>query len=213
MKPDTVRGLALILGSLGLLVTMAFHPTAGGLEGLVREAAIRVRTHSLGLVCIPVTFFGFLGLHERIKADGTWAPAALIVYGFGCVAAMCAAVLNGLAAPAFAAHVAAHPTLRDTAPAVLAYSFLLNAAFARVFMVGAAAALVLWSIAIRRTGAFRSWTAWFGGLLGGAGLVGVLGGFLGTSVHEFGLFVLGLAAWTVVIGVLLCGPPALGRVA
>ncbi|HEV8150686.1 MAG TPA: hypothetical protein VGP61_10925, partial [Gemmatimonadales bacterium] len=80
---------------------------------------------------------------------------------------------------------------------------LLNSAFAKVFMAATAAALVCWSVAILRTGAFPSWTVWLGVGFGAAGLVLVLGGFLGTSVHEFALFVLGFTVWTIAIGVLL----------
>ncbi len=206
MKRDTANGFALIIGSACSLITMALHPTSGSIEGLVREAAVRIGTHALGLASIPLLFFGFLGLNQRLKADTVWAPAALVTYGFGSVAAMCAAVLNGLAAPAFAVRMAPDPAMHDTARAVLAYSFQLNAGFAKVFMVAVAAALVLWSISIMRTRALPSWAAWVGGLLGAAGLVAVLGGFLGTGVHEFGLFVLCFAAWTVSIGVVLSQP-------
>ena len=203
MKRDRANGFALIIGTVCFLITMAFHPTSGSLEGLVRESAVRVGTHALGLATIPVLFFGFLGLNRRLHGDTVWAPAALVTYGFGSVAAMCAAVINGFVAPAFAARMAPDPAIHDTARAVLSYSFQLNAGFAKVFMVAAAAALLLWSVAIVRTRALPSWVAWVGGVLGVAGLVAVLGGFLGTGVHEFGLFVLCFAGWTVSIGVLL----------
>ena len=213
MKRNTVSGLALILGSICFLITMGLHPTSGSLDGLVQEASIRVGTHSLGLVSIAVTFFGMLGLHSRLQSDVVYAPAALVAYAFASVAAMCAAVINGLAAPAFATRMAPDPNLHETARAILTYSSQLNAGFARVFMVGVAAALVLWAISIGRTHALPRWAAWLGGLSGIAGLVGVLGGFLGVGVHEFGAFILGFAVWTIPVGVLLLRSSGAERVA
>ncbi|HEY3174258.1 MAG TPA: hypothetical protein VGK94_00705 [Candidatus Polarisedimenticolia bacterium] len=213
MERDAASGFALLLGSLCFIVTMVFHPSSGSVERLVREAPVSVWTHSLALASIPVTFLGLLGVHHRLKAAHMLSTAALVAYGFGSVAAMCAAVLNGLAAPAFATRFASEPATRDMVRAILTYNSLLNTGFAKVFMVAAAAALVLWSIAILRTRALAPWAGWVGGLVGGAGLVSVLGGFLGTSVHEFGLFILGLSAWTVSVGVLLCQSPAQGKAA
>jgi hypothetical protein len=204
MRRDTLSGIALIVGAALFLLTMALHPTSGSLEGLVREGRIRVLSHSLGLASIPISLFGFMGLTRRLGSGGeVWPVGALLLYGFGAVAALSAAVLNGLAAPAFAAYVAGSPEAQDTARTVLRYAFLLNSSFAKVFMAATAAALVLWSVAIIRTRAFPSWTGWLGVVFGVAGLLAVLGGFLGTSVHEFALFVLGFTVWTIAIGVLL----------
>ncbi|HEV8612087.1 MAG TPA: hypothetical protein VGQ73_01175, partial [Gemmatimonadales bacterium] len=127
MKRDRLSGIALIVGAALFLVTMALHPTSGSLEGLVREGRIRVLSHSLGLASIPISFFGFFGLTRRLKpGDEVFPVGALILYGFGAVAALCAAVLNGLAAPAFAAYVARDSAVQDTARTVLRYAFLLN---------------------------------------------------------------------------------------
>jgi len=200
VKRDTASGLALVLGSVCLVVTMVLHPTAGGMEGLVRESALRVRTHALALIAIPVTFLGFLGLHRRLAEKSEFARPALVAYAFACAAGVCAGVINGLAAPAFAMRIARESASADAARVVLAYSFELNSAFAKVFMAGAAASLVLWAVAILKTRAFHPGFGWLGGGLGGAGLVAVLGGWLGTSVHEFGVFVLGFAGWTAAVG-------------
>ena len=210
MNSNSTRaaGFALLVGSIGFLITMGFHPTSGSLEGLVREAAVRVGTHSLGIASAVLSFCGFVGLYQRVRAEPVFAPAALIVHGFASVAAICAAVVNGLAAPAYAARMIGEPALHETARAVLSYSLLLNAGFARVFMVGVAMALLLWAVAIRRTRALPDWLAWLGAVLGIAGLAAVLGGFLGVGVREFGLFVLGYAAWTIAVGSILLRSPA-----
>src|SRR5436853_3927148 len=147
MKRDTASGLTLILGSICLLVTMALHPTGGSVERIVRLAGIARGTHSLALASIPLMFLGFLGLYHRLKAAEILAPAALVTLAFGYIAAMCAAVLNGLAAPAYAERYASDPTAQDTLRAVLTYNGYVNAGFAKVFMVAMAAAMILWSLA------------------------------------------------------------------
>lgn len=207
MKRQSASGFALLFGSVGFLITMALHPTSGSLEGLVRERAVGVASHVLGLAMIPVLFFGFLGVTQRLQAAAVLAPAALVTYGFGSVAAMCAAVLNGLAAPAFATRMASEAALHETARVVLAYSLQLNAAFAKVFMVAVCAALLMWALAVVRTRGLPAWVGGLAGILGGVGLIAVVGGYLGTGVHEFGLFVMGFAAWTISLGVLLLRAP------
>jgi hypothetical protein len=203
MSRQRASGFALILGSLGGLITMALHPSAGSLEGLVREGAVRLGSHAVGIATIPVLFFGFLGVTERLRAAPVLAPAALVAYGFASVAGMCAGVLNGLAAPAFADRMVSDAALHETARVVLAFSFQLNAAFARVFMVGISGALLLWAFAVTGTQELPPWLGRLAGVLGGVGLVAAVSGHLGTGVHEFGLFVLGFASWTIAVGVAL----------
>ncbi len=210
-RSGVAHGVALILGSVGLLVTMVFHPVAGSVETLVRVAAVARGTHSLALASILLMFLGFLGLYHRLKADPLFAAAALVTLAFGYVAGMCAAILNGLVGPAFAERYAGDPGARATLVAVLHYNHLLNTAFALIFMVASASAVVFWSVAIFNTRELPRWAGWLGCVLGGIGLVSLLGGLLGTSVHQFGLFILGMSAWTIVVGVLLCRAPSAVR--
>lgn len=203
IQRQRASGFALIFGSVGFLLTMALHPTAGSVEGLVRGSAVTIGSHSLGLAMIPVLFFGMVGVTERLQGAPVWAPTALVTFGFGSVAAMCAGVLNGLVAPGFAARVISQTALHDTARVVLTYGFQANAAFAKVFMVAVSAALVMWARAVVQTDALPRSIGVLAGVLGGVGLVAIFGGYLGTGVHEFGLFVLCLVAWTVSVGVIL----------
>lgn len=208
MKRDTMSGLALILGSVGLLVTMALHPSPHNIEALVRQSALTVGTHSLALASIPITFLGFLGLYQRLKADYINAPAALVIYAFGATAVMSAAVLSGLVAPAVAAQSGMAPNSREIVRAILHYNGHLNAAFAMVFMIAMSVAVIFWSIAILRTRAFGAWVGWIGCVVGLGALAGVLSGYLDTTVQGFGLFILGTSAWVILVGIVLCRPAA-----
>ncbi len=210
MTRDTISGMALIVGSLGILVTMALHPSPGSVEALIRQSAIAIGTHTLALATIPVMFFGFLGLTRRLKADDIFAPAGLVTYGFGATAVMCAAVVSGLVAPTYAAQYGTDPDAQQILRAVLNYNGHLNWAFAMVFMIAMPVAIIFWAIAMLRTRAFGRWVGWIGCLVGLGALAGVLVGFLDTSVHRFGLFVLGTSAWVIVVGALLCRPAPTG---
>jgi hypothetical protein len=59
MKQSSIYGTALIVGALGTVVTMIFHPTGHDLLGPADEIArrnemITVAVHSLVLVSIPI---------------------------------------------------------------------------------------------------------------------------------------------------------------
>jgi len=208
MTRDRQSAIALLVGSIAWIVTMALHPTGGSFEKIVRISSVIVGTHSLALATIPLMLFGFLGLTARLGTDRGLPLAAIITYAFGSVAAMCAAVINGLALPAFAQRfAAADPASLDVAHLVVAYGSMMNAGFARVFMAATAVAVVLWSISILTTRALPRWIGAVGLAAGLGGLVLLLSGTIGVHVHDFGLFVFGYAAWTILVGVLLWRRP------
>src|SRR6266480_6269243 len=104
MKRSSIYGIALIVGAVGGVVTMMFHPTSRDLVGPIDQIArrneiITVATHALALISIPISFFGVLGLSRLLSLDRLLVSAALVFYSFAAVAAMCAAVASGLIAP------------------------------------------------------------------------------------------------------------------
>lgn len=208
MTRDRQSAIALIVGSIAWIVTMVLHPAGGSFEKIVRISSVIIGTHSLAIATIPLVLFGFWGLTARLGADRGLPLLALITYAFGSVAAMCAAVINGLTLPAFAKQFAeADPASRDAAHLVVDYGSTMNAGFARVFMAFTAIAVLLWSISILTT---RTLPRWIGALGVAAGLTGlflVLSGTLSVHVHDFGLFVFGYAVWTILVGVLLWRRP------
>ncbi len=204
MRRETVSGVALILGSVGILVTMALHPAPHSLDSMIRQAGLAVGTHSLALASIPVSFIGFLGLSRHLESDNIFVPAALVTYAFGAVAVMCAAIFSGLVAPGYAIGASGDPDGQATLLAILRYGGHINQSFATVFMFAMCAAIIFWSIAILRTRRLPPWTGWLGSLVGFGALIGVLVGVLDTSVGGFGLFVLSTSAWVVAVGVALC---------
>ncbi len=57
MKPNRTAGAALIASSIGMVVTMAIHPTGGDHEKLAREAGLAIGVHTLAIVCVWLQAF------------------------------------------------------------------------------------------------------------------------------------------------------------
>ena len=208
MSEERAGGLALILGSIGGMVTMALHPTGhdlfapGAFDSVAR---LNVAVHALAIASLPVSFFGALALARRVATPDRLSIGALVVYGYAAVAVLVAAAASGFVTPVLARGMLdASETAKERAHALLDYNFELNQAFAKVFTVGSSAAIALWSIAILRTRALASGLGVYGLVLGSAAIAGILSGHLRLDVHGMGIVVLGQAIWFVAVGILLC---------
>jgi hypothetical protein len=211
MTDDRKAGIALIVGSLGGMLTMHIHPsgavsitTSAQLEHLAAASGI---AHSLGLVSVLLLFLGACGLARRLGAPDRIAFAALVAYGFACVAVMIAAAVSGFIVP----HIMNH-MLRD-APAnahqwqvVASGIFQINQGMAQIFSVGASIAIVLWSGSAFRNGGLSRWAAIFGCVIALVIIVGISLGRLRLDVQGMAAVMLGQAIWFIVVGVQLCGP-------
>jgi hypothetical protein len=209
MTEDRKSGLALIAGSIGLIITMALHPTGHDLLApgqFDRIAHLIVAVHTLALASIPVMFLGTLGLSRRLATPDKVSVCALVAYGFAGIAAMNAAALSGLVAPGLARQMAAATPGSETTnlwSVLFTYNGFLNQAFAMVFVVASSVALTLWSASILRSGVLTRGVGVYGCVLGPLTVVAVLSGHLRLNVHGFGLVVLGQAIWFVIVGVSL----------
>ena len=79
-------GIALILGSIMMVVTMILHP-AGDLE----DVTLIISTHSLAILSIPITLLGFWGLTRYMGTNYFLPMVSFITMALGLFAAMCAA--------------------------------------------------------------------------------------------------------------------------
>jgi hypothetical protein len=203
MNHQQSGGAAWIAGSALMLVTMSLHPTGHDLasaETFAHGAFLARFTHGMALLSLPLSFCGALALARRLGTPASTLGAAF--FGFALAAVMLAAIASGLVAPElFAARLASEGATRDGFGLLLHYNFELNQACARVYVLGSALALALWSLAILRTRAFVAVLGWGGLLLALASVLGLLSGHLQLDVHGFGALVLGQSTWMIAAGV------------
>ena len=205
MKINTAYGLALIVGTVAAIVTMAFHPTGfdphASVEAVAHDMSILVGVHSLALLSVPLLVFGFVGVTMRAGWHRPEALLAFIIYALSAVAIMFADA-DGLINAALIPEMTGASRLKLQAlTAALAYNFQFNQACAKVFVVGTSLAMILWSITLFRFGVLERRIGIIGWFISLAALFGLLSGHVHMSAHGFGLIVLLQAVWAIALGV------------
>jgi len=193
-------GLALIIGSIMMLMTMILHPVGGDIDHLIRISRIIIISHSLAIASIPISLYGFWGLTVKLGQKDIFSLIAFIVICMSLFAAMIAATVNGLAIPFFVDHFegatshtieAIHPTLE--------YSFALNKATTMIYIVGNCFSVLLWSIVIVKQKSLPAWTGYLGLLLGLGAVLLLLSGFVFNDLHGLRIFVVGNVIWMILV--------------
>ncbi len=209
MKHSRIYGIAFIVGALGMVITMIFHPTGSDLLHQNREMAqrgemIAVATHSLALFCIPLLFYGFWGVYKKFGKDSPLASAALVSYLFAAFAVMCAGIFSGLIAPNVTNQMlSADESTRKLLSEFLHYNFLINQGFTKVFVVGSSISIILWSVLIFKKSKFAKAIGIIGFIISGISLLAFFAGHLKLDVHGFGLFAFAQSIWTILLGIFL----------
>jgi len=199
-------GIALIVGSMAMVITMAIHPrghvtTADEAENMAR---MLIAVHSLALASVPVIFLGTWGLSRRLDAPDRVAMAGLVIYTFALIAVTNAAVFDGLVAPNIIRQiVGAAAEKKDAWQVAMRLNFEMNQAYARLYAAASGVAILLWSVVIVRKGQLSRAVGIYGCILGLA-IVGAVGsGLLNPNVHGFGALIFAEAAWFIVVGLQL----------
>src|SRR6185437_1275788 len=94
-------GASLILGSFLMIITMVMHPSGGNFEHLLKISALIMGTHTLAIISVPFTLYGFWGLTQKLNGDEFFSKIAFATILLGMFAVMCAAAINGLAMPMY----------------------------------------------------------------------------------------------------------------
>lgn len=204
MTDDRKSGVALIVGSVGAMVTMAIHPTTGLSLTPEKIAQLRVASgaaHTLALLSVLVLFLGACGLVRRIAGADRLAFAAIITYGFSCIAVLNAAAVSGFIVPRIMSHM-----VRDVPAAAREWQividgiFQMNQAFSIIFSVGASLAIILWSVSALRNGGFSRGIAIYGCVMAAVIIVGIGMGHLRLDVHGMTLVMAGQVVWFILVG-------------
>lgn len=210
MTDDRKSGIAFLAGSLGGIVTMAIHPTGGGVltpEQADRLALASQIAHTLAMVSFLLLFLGAIGLTRRLaKKDSLTSPdrlaiLSIVVFGFAAMALLIATAVSGFIVPDLIRRM-----IRDAANGaqwhpIIEAVFAFNQAFARIYSVAASAAILLWSVSAMRNGGLNRGIAVYGSIAAVVLTVLIGVGHLRLNVHGMGAVVLAQAIWFVLAGV------------
>jgi hypothetical protein len=208
MKDNRLGGIALIVGAVSGMITMSLHPVAGAHpitpDQFEKLAALMIGVHVLAIAGVPFSFLGALALTRRLDSPGRIALTGLVIYGLGLVAVMIAPAMSGLVGTEIIRKMIAHVPGTEQWRTLMEYNFLINQAFAKIFVVASCGAIALWSFMIVKNRALPIAIGIYGLLLGPVLVIAMITGGLSLDVHGFGLIIFGQAIWFIVAGILLC---------
>jgi hypothetical protein len=214
MTDDRKAGIALIAGSLGGILTMAMHPTGAASLTAAQVAhlmALSGAVHSIAMVSALLLFLGACGLARRMAAADRISFAAIVTFGFACVAVVIATAVSGFIVPDIMQHMGRDvPAAAHQWQIVIDGIFQINQAFARIYSVGASIAIILWSVSALRNGGFGRGLAIYGCVISALIILGIGIGHLRLDVHGMTVVWLGQAIWFILVGYQLCYRPASG---
>jgi hypothetical protein len=207
MKDNRLGGITLIVGTVSGMVTMSLHPVAGAHpitpEQFEKLAALMIGVHVLAIAGIPFSFLGALALARRLDSPSRLALAGLVIYSLGLVAVMIAPAISGLVGTEIIRHVIERGAESEQWRTLMKYNFLINQAFAKIFVVASCSAVALWSLTIVRRRVFPVALGMFGLLLASTLVIAMMTGGLSLDAHGFGLIIFSQAIWFIVAGVFL----------
>lgn len=194
-------GQCLMIGILLPLLILGLHPTAHDLtaESGSRMATVNHLVHGIAIAAQPLVLLGLLGLSQYLGWSLLTA-GAFVVYSLGVVGTLVAALMSGFVASDIIAELRrADPSALAGHESWLGYTHLLNQAFAKLSVIAAGIALVLWSIAILRSGKLSRLTAIVGCLVGALLGLGILLGQLPLNVRGILLATALQAVWLAMV--------------
>jgi hypothetical protein len=206
MKDNRIGGIALIVGTIGGVITLLIHPSGRDLfapDQFAHTAQLLAVAHALAIVSVAAWFLGALAIARHLASPDRLAIAALVVFGFACAAVISSATVDGFVAPAVLRKVIFEPPqVSEQWRLLLAYNDLLNQAFAEIFVVAWAIAIVLWSVSIVKSRLLTPAAGIYGLFVGAASVIAVVAGVSGHAdvIH---LVMLGQIIWFPIVGILM----------
>jgi tetrahydromethanopterin S-methyltransferase subunit C len=197
-------GISLITGSLLIIATMGLHPTGGSIEYIIKITKSITATHSLAIFSLPLLFFGFYGLTNALLDKWKLAKLGLIIMGFGLIAAMFAALINGLTLPYFLGkYENSIAENADMLKLIINYGFAINKPLDYIFIIATCLAITIYSLLIVSSNKLPKWIGYFGISLILFAIIGLLTGFVFSNLIGFQIFIFGIATWFLATGISL----------
>jgi hypothetical protein len=203
-----LAGYCLIIGSILMVLTMALHPSGGDIEHIIKISKVAITAHSIAIFSLPFVAIGFYGLAQILKTDNHLSLLGLAFVGFGLVAIMLAAALNGLILPMYVLKNQGQTGQNlETLKLIIRYGSTFNAAMDFIFIAGYSIAMLLWSIIILKTAILPRWIGIYGIGLLVVCIIAHISHFNFISVTGFAIYVFGIVSWIVLIGYFMVKPP------
>lgn len=197
-------GLALIIFTILLVITMVMHPAGGSIEKLISISNLIIITHSIAILSLPFGLTGFWGLTKKLGLNHFGSVLGFAMIALGIVAVMLAAAANGLVLPIYLQdYKDASPETVELIRPVLRYSFAINHAFDYIYTAAFCIAMLCWSITILTTKILPAWLGWLGIALSVTAAVIFLTGVAVNSLQGFRLFVTSIIVWIALAGLKL----------
>jgi len=197
-------GISLLIGSFMIIVTMVLHPSGGSIDHIIEISKLITIIHALAILSLPFILFGFYGLTFRLLDKWKLTVLAFIIMVFGLIAAMFAALVNGLTIPYFLGQYADRIEQTEAVlKPIMSYSFAINKPLDYVFIIACLLAIAIYSAIIIRVKKFPVWVGYLGILLLVFAIIGATTGFVFTSLTGFRIVVFSLAGWILSAGVFL----------
>jgi hypothetical protein len=207
MKDNRLGGIALIIGAVSGMITMSLHPVAGAHpitpDQFEKLATLMIGVHVLAIAGVPFSFLGALALARRLDSPDRLALVGLVIYSLGLVAVTIAPAISGLVGTEILRYIIARGADSEQWRTLMKYNFLVNQAFAKIFVVASCSAVALWSLMIVKSRALPVAIGIYGLLLGFIVVIALISGVLSLDAHGFGLVIFSQAIWFIVVGVLL----------
>jgi len=96
-----LTGTSLLTGTLIAFGAIILHPSGGDTNHILTIHHVLTASHAIIILSLPLLLFGFSGLSMVLSSPGKISNFGLIMMGFSLIAAMFAAVLNGISQPRF----------------------------------------------------------------------------------------------------------------
>lgn len=200
-KFQKYAGYSLIMGSILMVLTMVLHPSGGDLEHIVRISKVLIFTHSIAIFSLPFVAFGFYGLSESLEINNKISYLGFAFVGFGLVAVMLAASINGLILPMYALKFRNETAQNlETIKLIISYGSTFNKAMDYIFIGGYSIAMFIWSLLIIQTSKLPRWIGFYGFILLAFVIVGFLLQYNFISVWGFRIYIFGIVSWIILVG-------------
>lgn len=206
-------GTILIASSVLAVLFMAHHPTAETHDAAALAADIGSKAslsrfvHGGLIALIAAQLFAFTVFCRWVGAERSAVGAGLVAYAIGTGAMIGAALISGFVASDLAAHYASEGASDSrTFVDLLRLSMTGNQALANLGVIAMSTAIVLWALALFRTGR-PVWVAIVGLFAGLVPAIALVTGLIHLNVIGMLLVVIAQTVWNLSVGVLLVRAP------